>query len=285
MNGKAAILFPMSELIWSCPICDGRLLLDGKSLRCAKNHCFDRGRSGYVHLLPSNRQNAKLPGDNPEMVRARRNFLQKGYYSHLLDALTGAVRDALPEGGVLLDAGCGEGYYTTGIRTALSEEKKDCQYYGVDISKSAADLAARNDKITEFAVGSVFHLPVEEKSCDAVMSVFAPYCGEEFQRVLKPGGIFIMAIPAARHLWQLKAAVYEKPYENAVKAYELEGFQFLQKKTAEREIFLDNPQDIRNLFSMTPYAYRTSPEQRERLEQLETLTTETAFEVLIYQKP
>ncbi len=238
-----------------------------------------------MHLLPSNRQNAKLPGDNPEMVRARRSFLQKGYYAHLRNALTECVRKYLPENGTLLDAGCGEGYYTTGIRTALSEEKQGCRYYGVDISKSAADLAARNDKITEFAVGSVFHLPVQEASCDAVLSIFAPYCGEEFQRVLKSGGVLIMAIPAARHLWQLKAAVYETPYENAVKDYELEGFSFLEKKTAAAKIFLDNPQDIQNLFSMTPYAYRTSPAERQRLAALETLTTETAFELLIYQKP
>lgn len=275
----------MSDLIWACPICGDALRAEGRSLRCGKNHSFDRARSGYVHLLPSNRQNAKLPGDNPEMVRARRNFLTKGYYSHLLETLTNAVNGCLPERGVLLDAGCGEGYYTSGIRTALSETITDSHFYGVDIAKSACDLAARNDKVTEFAVGSVFHLPVLEGSCDVVLSIFAPYCGEEFQRVLKHGGHLIMAIPAARHLWQLKAAVYEKPYENEVKDYALDGFAFIGKHTAEKSIQLECAQDIADLFSMTPYAYRTSPQQRQRLAALETLTTETAFEVLVYQKP
>ena len=35
---------------------------------------------------------------------------------------------------------------------------------------------------------------------------------------------------------------------------------------------------------MTPYAYRTSPKEKERLSTLVSLTTKTAFEVLVYQK-
>ncbi len=278
----------MSDLIWNCPICGKPLHLAEKSFRCEKGHSFDKGRSGYVHLLPSNRQNAKLPGDNPEMVRARRNFLQKGHYAHLLDALCSAAVEHLPKGGVFLDAGCGEGYYTKGVRAALVQsgtvsENEQCAY-GVDISKTAADLAARADKGTCYAVGSVFHLPVQDASCDMVMSIFAPYCGEEFLRVLKPNGCFIMAIPAARHLWELKAAVYDTPYENEVKDYALEGFSFTEKRCADRRIFIDNSQEIADLFSMTPYAYRTGAKERERLAALNTLETQTAFEVLVYHK-
>ncbi len=270
----------MSESIWSCPVCGKPLHPEGKSLQCEARHSFDRGRSGYVHLLPSNRQNAKLPGDNPEMVRARRHFLQKGYYAHLMEVLCGAVQAYLPEHGVLLDAGCGEGYYTNAVRQSLA----DAAVYGVDISKTAADLAARADKGTDYAVGSVFHLPVQSERCDLVMSIFAPYCGEEFLRVLKPGGCFIMVIPSAKHLWELKTAVYAQPYENAVKDYALEGFTFTEKRTAARDITLDDPQDIADLFSMTPYAYRTGAAERERLAALQTLTTQTAFEILIYHK-
>lgn len=272
----------MSDLIWNCPVCSIPLYAEGKSLRCGNHHSFDRAKSGYVHLLPSNRQNAKLPGDNPEMVRARRNFLNQGYYAHLLDTLCKTVAQYLPDDGVLLDAGCGEGYYTKGIRETLGISGS--YVFGVDISKTAADLAARADKQSEYAVGSVFHLPVQSESCDMVTSIFAPYCGEEFLRVLKPGGCFVMVIPAAKHLWELKTAVYEKPYENAVKDYALEGFQFTEKRTAQASITLENPQDIADLFSMTPYAYRTGAKERGRLAALETLTTLTSFEILIYHK-
>jgi len=270
----------MSDSIWSCPVCGKPLYSEENRMQCESRHSFDRGRSGYVHLLPSNRQNAKLPGDNPEMVRARRNFLRKGYYAHLLEALCGAVQQYLPERGILLDAGCGEGYYTHAVGRSLT----DAAVYGVDISKTAADLAARADKDTDYAVGSVFHLPVRSESCDMVMSIFAPYCGEEFLRVLKPEGCLVMVIPAARHLWELKTAVYETPYENAVKDYALAGFRFTQRLTAAREIALEHPQDIADLFSMTPYAYRTGAKERERLAALQSLHTQAAFEILIYHK-
>lgn len=192
--------------------------------------------------------------------------------------------ERLPNGSIVLDAGCGEGWYTRGAGDFLRNAGKNPYIYGVDISKSAADLAARADKNALYAVGSVFRLPVLDGVCDCVMSVFAPYCGEEFRRVLRKDGWLVLAIPAARHLWEIKAAVYETPYENEIKAYELEGFQFVDKLTAERRIWLEDPRQIQDLFGMTPYAYRTGRAERERLEGLTSIETLAAFEVLVYQK-
>ena len=226
--------------------------------------------------MPPNRKNAGNSGDNPEMVQARRQFLQKGYYSHLLETLCQALDEYFPLNGTLLDAGCGEGYYTKGMISA--------DFYGVDISKTASNYASRADSLIKYAVASVFHLPVLAESCDMVVSIFAPYCGEEFQRVLKQGGFFVMAIPSAKHLWEFKQTIYDKPYENEVKDYALDGFQFVRKYECQKDIFLDNCDDIQALFEMTPYAYRTSQKEKERLSGLDSLTTETAFEVLVYQK-
>ncbi len=272
----------MSELsLWICPVCGGILTESEKFLKCPKNHSFDKARSGYVNLLPVSQKHAKLPGDNPEMVRARRDFLGKNYYQHLQNTLCQTVKTYLLPGGSLLDAGCGEGYYTKKICDSLPE---NAVCYGVDISKTAADFAARADKRTHYAVGSVFHLPVSDDSFAMLISVFAPYCGTEFYRVLKVGSYFIMVIPSALHLWELKQAVYDKPYENQVKDYHLENFRFLEKISCEQKIFLDNSQDIQNLFQMTPYAYRTGSQERERMQALQTLEVQTAFEILIYQK-
>ena len=270
----------MSDTVWMCPVCGEMLAESGLSLQCRNRHNFDRAKKGAVYLLPPNKKHSDLPGDNPEMVRARRRFLTKGYYAHLRDAVCEGLRDALTPGAVLLDAGCGEGYYTAGIH----EKSPECAVYGVDISKTAANYAAKADPAGRFAVASVFHLPVPDESCDAVVSIFAPYCGTEFFRVLKPGGTFVMAIPAARHLWELKAAVYDCPYENEVRDYALEGFTFVKKLDASREIALDSAQDIADLFSMTPYAYRTGAKERERLASLDSLRVRAEFEVLVYQK-
>lgn len=269
----------MSDTVWMCPVCGGMLSEAGNSLQCANRHNFDRARRGAVYLLPSNRKHAELPGDHPEMVRARRAFLATGGYSHLQETICSVLKPYVCAGQNVLDAGCGEGYYTKCIG-----ETTGAAMYGVDISKLAANYAAHADPAGKYAVASVFHLPVLTESCDALVSIFSPFCGEEFRRVLRPGGIFVMAIPAARHLWELKSAVYDVPYENEVRSYGLTGFSFLEKHETSREIYLKNAEEIRNLFAMTPYAYRTGRHERERLDALESLRVNAAFEVLVYRK-
>ena len=61
------------------------------------------------------------------MVAARSAFLDKGYYAPLLDCLSGLIVNdtaALPAP-VLVDSGCGEGYYTAGIFHAWSRRGND----------------------------------------------------------------------------------------------------------------------------------------------------------------
>ena len=62
------------ESIFSCPVCGEKLMIGEGVYRCASGHCFDRAKEGYVNLLPANRQHASAPGDDKEMVRARRPF-------------------------------------------------------------------------------------------------------------------------------------------------------------------------------------------------------------------
>lgn len=133
-------------------------------------------------------------------------------------------------------------------------------------------------------MASVFHLPIKTESCDIVTNLFSPYCGDEFLRVLKKNGIFIMVIPAERHLWQLKCAVYDEPYLNETKDFALEGFEHIGRKTVSDEITLPCVEDIMSLFSMTPYFYKTGISGQRRLESLDSLKTEIGFEILTYRK-
>jgi len=272
-------------LHFCCAVCGGSLQREQGSLRCQKGHCYDFARSGYVNLLPSNRKHAKLPGDNKEMVAARSRFLQGGYYAPLQQALCEQVRRFIPKQGdpVLLDAGCGEGYYTAAVASAAYEKNPSCTVLGVDISKSALALAAKRERRAEFAVASVFSLPLPDDSVDVLTEVFAPFCREEYLRVLKKEGILLEVIPAARHLFGLKAVLYDSPYENRVKPYDLEDFCFLGKTEVSGTIRVANPADIQALFAMTPYAYRTPPEAAKRLHSLSALETETSFEILAYR--
>ncbi len=265
-----------------CPKCGEKLTDKGRSFTCPNCHCYDKAKSGYVNLLLSNQMKTKFPGDNKLMVQARKAFLDKGYYEILAEALQNNVKEHTFTGCRILDAGCGEGYYTEKICNAVSDIAEEI--IGVDISKCAADYAAKRTKSALFAVASVFHLPIETESCDILTTLFAPYCGEEFLRVLKRGGIMIMVIPAERHLWQLKCAVYDEPYQNDVKDFNLSGFKLIKRDTVCRNIDISCNGDIMSLFSMTPYFYKTSEENRQRLVKFESLTTEIGFEMLTYKK-
>lgn len=267
-----------------CPVCGGELRREEKSLRCEKNHCFDIAKQNYVNLLMSNKSSAKRHGDDALMVKARTEFLEAGWYECLRDALGDlAVRHA-SDGGMLLDAGCGEGYYTSYVLKTLREAGKSFAGAGIDISKTALIAAAKRDRELSFAVAGVNRLPAGDGSCSLLMNVFAPNDDREFWRVLRPGGVLLKAVPDERHLFGLKAAVYEKPYLNPAPSYSPEGFELLERADISREITVRPTEQIMDLFMMTPYYYKTGAEDQKKLASLPELRTEIAFTVFALRK-
>lgn len=262
--------------IFVCPVCRGALTLSGRSLLCSQNHTYDLAKSGYVNLLLSS---TKSHGDGHEMLAARRAFLGKGYYAPLRRALVCAVQDCLPNGGTVLDSGCGEGYYTQ----ALAADNT-LSVYGIDVSSRAAAYSAKQPGVAGIAVASAYKLPVREASCDMVTNLFSPFCREEFARVLKDGGYLINVIPAERHLWELKCQIYDEPYENHPDDPAVEGFTFLKKIAVSDTLSLSCREDIASLFLMTPYFYHTDKKGHERARALEALEVTAAFYLLVYCK-
>jgi len=278
------------DFTFTCPVCGGKLAPDGRSFRCEKGHCYDRAKSGYINLLLAGSKNSKSPGDNKLMVNARRLFLEKDHYRPMADRLCAEVVAELQNEKQpvrVLDAGCGEGYYTGLLYESLTNAGIAARLLGLDISKFAAEKAAKRlaaaGEHALISAASIFHMPVETESCDALVTLFAPFCREEFLRVLKKNGLFVMVIPGERHLWQLKEAVYDEPYLNEVQDYPIEGMTFLRSVPVKGEITLHGS-EIMDLFMMTPYYYKTSVEGQARAAALETLTTETSFEILLYRK-
>lgn len=269
--------------LFACPVCGAPLRDEGRALRCGAGHSFDRAREGYVNLLPANQKHSLSPGDDREMVRARSLFLERGYYAPLRDALCGICAARCPNGGVLVDAGCGEGWYTAAISESLADAGRAAVVLGLDISKEAVRLAARRGG-ADYAVASSRAMPLADGAADLLLNCFSPLFAEEFRRVLRPGGAFVYVVPAARHLWQLKAAVYDVPYENAEKVEAYDGFRYDGPTRVRGEIALDNPGDIRSLFAMTPYAWKTPAEGRARLAALTSLTTEIGFDIHCYTR-
>ena len=281
----------------TCPVCGEksaeppRLHREGNSLRCPRGHCFDISAKGYVNLLLPQHKNVKDPGDSKEMVSARRLFLDSGTYSGLLEALCASAAEYTRgiERPVVLDCGCGEGYYTAGIYEALP----GAEVYGVDISKNA--LAAAHSRINAggirrnifCAAASVFRLPFEDSCADMAAVVFAPFQREELSRVVKPGGVIITAIPGERHLFGLKSMIYDEPRLNEVKPYDIPGMEFLGKRGVRSTLRLTSQELLNALFTMTPYYYKTSPRDSARLYGWfgthDAFETELDFQVLAYR--
>ena len=263
-----------------CPVCGAALKNTEKACTCPNGHNFDKAKAGYVHLLTSF-SGRKTHGDNKEMVRARRAFLETGAYAPLKNAIAETAKKYAVTNGTALDSGCGEGYYTAAIAEKIGNTM---QVLGFDISKDAVNLAAKRCKAAQFAVASAFHIPAKTESVDLLFEIFSPYSETEFLRVLKPGGCLFEVIPGARHLYGLKAAVYDKPYENEVAEFSRAGYTLLESLHLQNEITLQTAADIRNLFLMTPYYYKTGKAEQARLHDLQTLTTETEFYILVYRK-
>lgn len=276
--------------LFICPVCGGSLAQgsQGHSLLCPRGHCYDLAREGYVNLLLSNQRGAKNPGDNKQMVAARRRFLDKGYYQPLASRLSELVAGRAQRWGrerpVLLDAGCGEGYYTVQMASALSSVCPQSQTAGIDISKWAVAAACRRDSSVRYAVDSLNHIPLGEATADGLTNIFAPLVPQEFHRVLRPGGTLILAIPGPEHLWELKSAIYDHPYPNQPEDAALDGFVLESQESLAGTIRLDCREDIASLFAMTPYFWKTSPADAAKLDNLSALSVRYAFTLLIYRR-
>lgn len=270
--------------LFCCPICGAPLTREERAYVCPDRHSYDISKEGYTHLLPPNRKHSAAPGDDKDMAAARREFLSKGYYAPLRNALCREILARTDDAPVLLDTGCGEGYYTAGIYQALRDAGKTPRMAGTDISKFILRYAAKREKDIEFAVASSYHLPVADGCADVLLNCFSPLALEEFRRVLKPGGHFLYVVPAAEHLWELKEILYEKPYPNEEKETPYEGFAYEAIVPVDETIHLENPADIRALFQMTPYYWKTPKEGAERLAALDALDCRISFRIHIFRK-
>ncbi len=266
-----------------CPVCSRPLTIGEKCAFCEAGHSFDRAKEGYFNLLLSSSSGGH--GDDRAMLLARRAFLEKGYYGHLLKELTEICLECFEKGNTLVDAGCGEGYYTDAVCKSLAAQGKEVRFFAFDIAKDAAKLVSKKmgASATVF-VSSAYKMPLATGCADGILSLFAPFAREEYMRVLKPGGLLIRAYPLENHLFALKEAVYDNPLKNEAVSDSVEGWESIEERRVVNRLELNSNEDITALFGMTPYAHKTSERDRKKLEKLEKLTVETDFGIAIYRK-
>ena len=254
------------HMLLRCPVCQKELIRNGRTAVCAGGHSFDYAKQGYLNLYLSR---GGSHGDSRESVLARTRFLRRGCYGFLKDRLK--ELSELYDHSVTVDLACGEGYYTA----ALAGDDK----YGFDLSKDALKHAAKTDPSTAYTVASIFALPFADSSADLVTTCFAPIAKEEITRILKPGGLFVAVTPAEDHLFELKQALYEHPYENTVDEI---GFPVKEEIRISEVMHLDHD-GLMDLFAMTPYFYHTSEKDRRKLDGLDHLDVKASFVIRICQ--
>lgn len=271
----------MKKDILICPVCKSALYKDEKSYFCRgeKRHCFDISSSGHVNLCPGR----ATGGDDKKAVRSRTEFLSLGYYQPIADKICEILKN-LNEGSVIVDAGCGEGYYTNRIA-----QKTGAETYGFDLSKEAIISASKSAKRqgisnTVFGVGGIYELPIANGSADAITNIFAPCAEVEFTRALKDNGLLVVVIAGKNHLYGLKNAIYDTVHTNEARADMPQNMALVEKHNVAYKIQLDSVEAIRNLFSMTPYSYRTSEKDMQKLLALTSLETEVEVDIFVYRK-
>lgn len=179
---------------------------DFSRLVSESGHSFDVAKQGYVTLAAG--AGLKHKGDDMDMVNARETYLAMGHFAPFVEAVTGAVQDALDSASLaeatpasLLEVGAGTGYYLAHTLDSIA----DARGVGLDISPHAAKHLAKCHPRVGAVVADVWErLPIRDESVDAISVVFAPRNPAEFQRVLAPSGQVIVLTPGAGHLDELR---------------------------------------------------------------------------------
>jgi SAM-dependent methyltransferase len=127
------------------------------------------------------------------------------YFRSLHRHLARELEANLPGSAAVLDAGCGTG----GLIRRLAPQRPDWSWTGVDLSPLAVGLArARCGPAADLHEASVTGLPFSAAAFDAVVSADVLYHVDddaaalrEFFRVLRPGGVVVLNLPAYPWLW------------------------------------------------------------------------------------
>ncbi len=165
------------------------------------------------------------------------------YFHALHERIEAALRDTLGEArGQVLDAGCGTG----GLIRRLSARHPAWEWTGVDADPTALRLA-RDRTAAPLVEASVTALPFAEGAFDAVVSADV-LCNldddvaalREMRRVLRPGGLLVINVPACRWLWSYhdEAVHSRRRYERAQLRDALRAGGFEQLRVTYRQTLL-----------------------------------------------
>ena len=298
-----AIPGALARLPLACPL-DGLALAPGPhGLACPAGHNHDVSARGYADLLPVARRPSRAPGDDRTMVLARRTVLERGLFAPVADAAVGAALDAArgldAAPGALVDAGCGEGWYTVRLARAFADASDGAfarasgddpaaavPTLGCDISRAAVRAAARRTATPRpgdpgWAVANNARLPVLPGSAGLITSLFGFETWSAWAALQRPGQVVVTAHAGANHLVELRRIVYDEVRAREpgfAPAAAAAGYEIAAERRARCEAGVAEPGLARAVLAMTPHAHRVgaarraSPDLDARLDALGALS-------------
>ncbi|MEE9322473.1 MAG: methyltransferase domain-containing protein [Granulosicoccus sp.] len=277
----------------ACPIDGLALEVAEHGLACARKHNYNVSRHGYVNLLPVRLKPSKDPGDNRDMVEARRAVVDHGVFEPFAQALSAVVCASaqqvdkdLP---LLVDAGCGEGYYTAALSSSL-RSKASLQNFavlGVDISKWAITAAAKRHLYAAWAVGNNKRLPVLKGAASIITSLFGFETWHPWADLQHAGQIVVTASAGPQHLIELRKLIYETVIVHEVpdNAEALAaGYRQTGDSRVEFSSQINDPAIVANILAMTPHGHRVGTDSRTSLDT--SVVSELTMDIVIrlYQR-
>lgn len=257
-------------------MCGTSLALGPTAAACANAHTFDRARNGYLNLLLSNKKQSAEPGDSVGMLQSRRAFLQRGYYDQMAAAAVTTMTDVLGAGtprmagAQVADLGCGEGFFTARIKTALT----GAVVYGVDISRPGIKMAAAHGRDIHWIVASLHRSPFLPASLSVALSVFAPIDAADVRRVIRDDGALVTVTPGPDHLQELRKIIYSTVKPHPPTPALMAGdtlFAHASSTRVRHSITLESQAEINDLVAMTPYYWHISASTRAAIAALQRL--------------
>ena len=213
-----------------------------------------------------------------------------------------------------LDIGCGEGYYTqamaqTGMDILLAADiSKPAVVELAKASKAEGILWYQQNQHDGFKIADGFktadgsktgaiyplvtsaaNLPLRAHSVTGISSIFSPILPEAFNKVLSAESYLIIAKPDVGHLATMRDALFDdvREHDSNKFLHELAPYFTLMNTyhvSTEMTLAVD---DLADLMTMTPYAYRSRSEKRQALlakVATEIFITEAKFVVYVLQK-
>lgn len=271
----------LRRIPFACPLDGLPLEVGERSLACATGHTFDVAAQGYVNLLPVQFKASRDPGDSKPMVDARRRVLGAGLFDPLADALTEVVRAHAAPATLLVDAGCGEGFYTARLAGA------GFTVLGIDISKWAVAAAAKRHRGLAWAVASNKRLPVLPGAAGMITSLFGFETWDAWAGLQGAAQLVTVVDSGPRHLIELREIVYESvrthdapPNDAALAA----GYTQIATESVVFEREVRDASLLSDILEMTPHGHKTTPAARATVAALDRLNLTFDAVIRVYRR-